>query len=102
MTANWEVQFAEMDRPSFEMYANGGREAGETAGRSYQAWCAGNSGKDPDAFPGVLAAGISSAKEQMLLAGATAEQIEVWSLAFRQALGPYTADNEEAFAFLGL
>jgi len=71
------------------------KEAGEAAGRGYQAWCAEGSGKDPKTFPSALAAGISSAKTQMISAGATAEQIEVWRFAFRQAFGPYTDKNRQ-------
>ena len=93
MDAKWQARFDHMDRSTFEYFAEGGKAAGEAAGHGFQAWCAEGSGKDPKAFPNALAAGISSAKEQMLQAGANDEQVEVWRFAFREALEPYTRDR---------
>lgn len=97
MNEDWQHKFAAMDRPTFEHFVAGGRKAGETAGREFLAWRDEGSGKDYKTFPNAVGAAIVSAREQMLQASASADQIEVWTFAFREAFEPYTEGYEQLF-----
>ena len=91
-------KFENVDDTTFDHYASAGMLAGEKAGLEFKAWCKPDSGKDPLKFPTALGDAIISARTQMMDAGATQEQCDLWTWAFREALAPHIAGYEQHFS----
>jgi hypothetical protein len=94
---NRPFEFINMDQATYDHYASAGALAGEQAGRRFREWCKPGSYKDYLTFPNAVANAIHSARTQMLEAGATPVQCDLWTWAFRQAFAPHTEGYEDIF-----
>jgi hypothetical protein len=94
---NRPFEFSSMDQATYDHYASAGAFAGEQAGRQFEEWCKPGSNKDYLTFPNAVANAILVARTQMLEAGATPGQCDLWAWAFRQAFTPHTEGYEDIF-----